>query len=279
MRRRMLLSGWLAALLAFAATARAAEPLERVEIAATAEDPVTLALYVARGTGNGPHPVVVALHGCDGLLRNNGELGKRGLDWAGRWTAAGYTVVMPESFRSRGLGSQCTVPMTERRAEPRLRARDVVRAAQWVATQPGLDAGRMALVGWSHGGGTVLATIASSRSGAGPEFRTAIAFYPGCRGYLQSTTWSPRLPLAILIGEKDDWTPAEPCRALAAKHGFAITVYPKAYHGFDVPDVAVRELTGLAWTTRDGKAHVGTEPEARAAAIAEVMRRLADALR
>ncbi len=46
-------------------------------------------------------------------------------------------------------------------------------------------------------------------------------------------------PLLILIGEKDDWTPAAPCVKLAAstratEHPAAITVvYPGAHHAFD----------------------------------------------
>ena len=46
-------------------------------------------------------------------------------------------------------------------------------------------------------------------------------------------------PTVILIGEADDWTPGETCRELAEltrREGAAVelTVYPGAYHGFDV---------------------------------------------
>jgi dienelactone hydrolase len=42
----------------------------------------------------------------------------------------------------------------------------------------------------------------------------------------------------ILIGEKDDWTPAEPCRRLvensrAAGYPMQIRIYPGAHHAFD----------------------------------------------
>jgi dienelactone hydrolase len=44
--------------------------------------------------------------------------------------------------------------------------------------------------------------------------------------------------LLILIGELDDWTPAEPCRRLAAAAQAAgypveIKIYPAAHHSFD----------------------------------------------
>jgi len=43
----------------------------------------------------------------------------------------------------------------------------------------------------------------------------------------------------VLIGEADDWTPAERCREMikqARRDGavIALTVYPGAYHAFDV---------------------------------------------
>ena len=274
--RRMAASGAVALM----AVPAAAQTFERIEIAATTDQPFTLAVYLARGVGEGPRPVIVALHGCDGLLMNTGELGTRAKDWAARWTAAGYTVLFPESFRSRGLGPQCRVPLVERKAQPRERARDVVRAADWLAGQPNIAADRMALVGWSHGGSTVLATVARERPAPRTEFKTAIAFYPGCKSWAESERWSPRVPLQILMGSADDWTPPAPCRALAAKHKFPMTEYPDAYHGFDSPDSAVRTLTGLAVTTNpDGTAHVGTNPAARAAAIADVTRILAEALK
>ena len=44
----------------------------------------------------------------------------------------------------------------------------------------------------------------------------------------------------ILIGERDDWTPAEPCRRLvkaaqSAGYPVDIKVYPGAHHSFDSP--------------------------------------------
>lgn len=75
-------------------------------------------------------------------------------------------------------------------------------------------------------------------------FAAAVALYPGCVPQLGSRradstgVYKPVAPLLILIGEKDDWTPAEPCRKLAeaaqaAGQPVAIKVYPGAYHSFD----------------------------------------------
>jgi len=52
--------------------------------------------------------------------------------------------------------------------------------------------------------------------------------------------YRPVAPLLILIGDKDDWTPAEPCRRLteaAQQAGYPVTIkiYPGAHHSFDSP--------------------------------------------
>jgi dienelactone hydrolase len=66
------------------------------------------------------------------------------------------------------------------------------------------------------------------------RFRAAVAYYPGCITLPRFTA-----PVAILIGEADDWTPAERCRDMV-RHArpdsapIAMTVYPGAHHAFDV---------------------------------------------
>ena len=62
-----------------------------------------------RPAGPGPFPAVIALHGCGGLWREQGMLSMRHADWGERLAAAGFAVLMPDSYGSRGLGSQCGV--------------------------------------------------------------------------------------------------------------------------------------------------------------------------
>jgi dienelactone hydrolase len=110
---------------------------------------------------------------------------------------------------------------------------------------------------------------------AGDAFAAAVAFYPGCRGLVRQKRWRPRLPLLIQIGEADDWTPVEQCQLLLAKVGkdrVKMDVYPNAYHDFDTPDLPVRVRKGVAFSARgDGVVHVGTNEEARKAAIAATL--------
>lgn len=270
------------ALAASALGAASAEP-ERVTMRGRDASAPTLQGLLYRPTAeSAARPAVVALHGCGGNTRANGQgLVARVPDWSDRFLAAGYVVLWPDSFGSRGLGSQCGV--ANRAITPARRAEDAFAAADWLAGQPGIDTARIALVGWSNGGSTVLHVVAGAKDRVVPPFKTAIAFYPGCRPLAEqtrATAWATTVPLTILMGGADDWTPPEPCRVLGRRPGVRYIEYAGAYHDFDAPDVPIRLRKGLAFTAgKSGEAHIGTDPAARAAAIDEVMAVLAAALR
>ncbi|MCY1059028.1 dienelactone hydrolase family protein [Nannocystis sp. SCPEA4] len=251
----------------------AAQQPARVEFrsADTAGTPLTGYLY--RPAGPGPFPAVIALHGCSGLFStvDPARLSERHDDWAERLVRQGYVVLFPDSFGPRGVDSLCRLrgprPVTVGR-----RTRDAEGAAAWLARQPFVDPGRLALLGWSHGGTSVLSTTGKDQP-RGAVVRAAVAFYPGCRRFLADPNWRPQIPLTILIGSDDDWTPAEPCRQLAQRFPRMIDLveFPGAVHGFDAPAQRVHRLTDLAYTASGtGTAYVGTEPQARKEAIKAV---------
>lgn len=240
---------------------------------------VTLrAVLALPASGVGSRPPVVALHGCGGI---GGPLGppalpRRERDWANRLAALGHPVLFPDSFGSRGVTEVCRAG--ERGLAPEtLRRADAHAAAAWAVTQPWAAGGPGAgvfLLGWSHGGSTTLTAAQAPIPEAAP-IRAAIAFYPGCfRLRASMPPWSPAVPLLMLLGEADDWTPARFCQAIAARAGapegrLQIVAYPGAHHGFDHPNQAIQTLGGLA-SPRDGRAHVGTDPAARADVLARV---------
>ncbi len=230
-------------------------------------------------TTEGPHRAIVALHGCAGLVNAKGEPSARHEDWGERWANAGFLALFPDSFGSRGLGPQCKV--SDREAHPsRERVADADAALKFLAARPDVDAKQISLVGWSNGGSSTLYAVDPRRAPAGADFVRAIAFYPGCRTPLESGRWRTRLPLLVLIGAIDDWTPAEPCAALVADakakgEPAEIVTYAGAYHDFDHPDLPVHTLDGLAFTGNGSRqAHSGTDPAARADAIERVMEAL-----
>ena len=246
--------------------------------------PTTIVAWLYRPQGSGPFPAVVALHDCSGLFeragRMRGQLVASRADWAKRLSAAGYVVLLPDSFGPRSIAEVCTVK--DRAAVGRARPRDAYGALTWLQAQPFVVPDRVAVLGWSHGGGTVM-RIVEAESEARPTalphggFRAAVAFYPGCpdpKATKSGRAWRSAVPLLILIGEADDWTSPAACRNLAdaaAKRGEDVTlrIYPGAYHSFDSPNPGIRVRTGLA-AAPGGTAHVGMDPAARADAIERV---------
>jgi dienelactone hydrolase len=240
--------------------------------------PMTLQARLYRPSGDGPFPAVVALHGCSGLWsgKDRSALSPRHAAWGERLAALGYVVIFPDSYGSRGLQGQCE--NGDRTVEPyRERVADAKAARRYLQTLPYVKPDAIALLGWSNGGSTVLYAVRpkdrDNRKDAGPDFRAAIAFYPGCRDPNDRNDWSTRMPLLILIGEVDDWTPAEPCRALAANDPdqVRLAVYPGAFHDFDNAAQKLHVIHGLAFTAnRDGIAHAGYDPAAEGAAVKDV---------
>jgi dienelactone hydrolase len=244
-----------------------------------AESPAEIDAYLYEPEGPPPpagRPAVVALHGCSGLFNPGGGFAARYPTWARHLVAQGYVVLFPDSFGSRGFDDVCSIPVGQRSIRPYDRRLDVLGALEFLAAREGVARDRIALLGWSHGGSSVLATIDGrdaavaefrSRPGAPPFFRAAVAFYPGCQPWLRR--WRAAVPLAIHIGEIDDWTPAAPCVALgddAKGHDppVDVHVYADSHHGFDAPRGPVRELQNVR-----GKetVHVGPNPAARTIAI------------
>lgn len=257
---------------------QAAADYDDVTFATRAPDGVTITAYLQRPAGGKPAPAVVALHGCGGLFNKNGGMTRRHEDWAERFATAGYVVLFPDSFGPRGLRSVCNT--RERPIVPRERAADAAAAADWLAAQPFVDKARIAVLGWSNGGSSVLWAVGGAYKPEAGEWRTAIAFYPGCRVPAKSSKWVPRFKPYVLIGSADNWTPPGPCRQLAERDAVRLIEYPGAVHGFDAPNSPRRTRTGTAYSaTGDGNVEVGTDPKARTAAIKEVMTILAEAFR
>lgn len=235
---------------------------------------LTLQAMLYRPEGPGPFPAVIALHACSGLRPAATE--QLYGEWAKLLTADGFVVIFPDSFGSRGFGSQCRVRQPKVRAS-RERVTDANAARRWLQTQNFVRGDRISLLGWSGGGIAALWAVrpnAAPRDGSA-DFRSAVALYPGCRR-LRQTAWSARIPTLILIGAADDWTLASTCQQMVAgargrSARAEIVVYPGAHHEFDRTDSPLRLRTGLARTADpSGRAHRGTNPAARADALKRV---------
>lgn len=227
--------------------------------------------------GDAPRPAVVLLHGCGGAHDARGALSARMRAYAALLTAQGWHVLIPDSLTPRGETELCTQRNGTRAVTQRERRRDALGALTWLAARAEVDPDRLALLGWSNGGSTVLAAtnLAHPEVGPAPRPRAAVAYYPGCVSELQRG-YMPSAPLLLQLGAADDWTPAAPCVALATVQRAGATpvqsiVYPEAHHGFD-SSVPVRLRPDVPNGVRPGAGvHVGGQPAAREASRAALL--------
>lgn len=126
---------------------------------------------------------------------------------------------------------------------------DAYKALAKFTQDPRIDSDRVAITGWSLGGSVALFSAweplresITSRL----RFKTHLPIYPPCIVTLESVQFTDA-PIHILIGELDNWTPAEACERLvddmqASGVNADITVYANAHHSFDrllPPEVVV----------------------------------------
>jgi dienelactone hydrolase len=219
--------------------------------------------------GNGPFPVVIALHGCGGLASHSEPVRPRYRDWAEQLMKAGKAVLLPDSYGSRELGPQCRV-REHRVSTRRERVADIMASRQWLVQQSWAAQDRISLLGWANGASALLWAVRpqlSSRD-VSPDFRSAIAFYPDCR-ISSGLGWSARVPTLVLIGAKDDVSSPPACRQMVegarGRSALArIVVYPGAYHDFDRANLPPHAIAAAADAAAPERGHLGTDPEARA---------------
>jgi dienelactone hydrolase len=241
---------------------------------------ITLKAIIYRPEGAGPFPAIVGMHDCSGLTNSSGTIASKYREWAQLLVKSGFIVLFPESYGSRGIGNQCSARNRPVRPDHE-RVADADASRRWLEQQPDVRADHISLLGWSNGGSSVLWTVRPQRrTDDKPDFRSAVALYPGCRR-LDSTAWSARVPTLILIGAADDVASPQDCEHMVAgakgrSARITIMVYPGAFHDFDHPNRPPQVRTGYAVSADgSGRIHTGTNAAARADSLKRVPQWLA----
>lgn len=212
---------------------------------------------------------VVLMHGCSGVWSNSvvntepqppqkalSHIHRR---WGTELALAGYTVLLVDSFTTRGLSNECGNG-SGGLDEAVVRPRDALAGRQWLLANGYVAGDRVALLGWSHGASATLATMDRSNEGTvgARPFREAFAFYPGC-GLLGNfggdastpakTSWLPYAPVSIHHAQLDPLYTDGRCThrvngAIALGAGtvtgnaVAMQVHTGARHSFDQIDLS-----------------------------------------
>jgi dienelactone hydrolase len=166
----------------------------------------------------------------------------------------GYVALFVDDFGTRGLKQTCTVDFPEGIA-------DAYGALNYIARLAFVDRTRIAAVGYSQGADTAL-TIASGRLAAAfvlpqvAKFKAAAAFYPPCVNQRDARL---ALPTLILVGDRDEVTPAADCARLARAQPRGISklkliVLAGADHAFDNTDFTGGARVYGMWLKYDGAA-------------------------
>jgi dienelactone hydrolase len=182
-------------------------------------------------------PAVVLVHGSGGV-------GPREDRWAEEVRQAGAATFLLDGFTGRGIASTAE---DQSQLTSLAMIGDAYRALELLATHPRIDPARIALMGFSKGGGVALYAALKRfqrlHGPAGARFAHHIAFYPPCYFTFVGDLAVTDRPIRVFHGTADDLAAIEPCRAYLERLQRAgadaqITEYAGAHHGFDRPSAA-----------------------------------------
>jgi dienelactone hydrolase len=187
------------------------------------------------------YPAVVIVHTIAGYLDvNEGQ-------YAAELRKAGFATLTYDSFAARG-----TTGLALSRSGPGLwptGVADAYAALRLLAGHPGIDAGRIAIVGFSYGGEVAhLAAFERLRAALDPgqaRFAAHVAYYPaGVFGAIAERGAYTGSPVLMLLGEKDDNLPVAKAegyltyaKAAGSPTPIEAVTYPDAFHAWTVPSL------------------------------------------
>lgn len=209
----------------------------RLNLQNTKQATIFADLLMPKNMGENKVPAVVLSHDSGGVESNMYDV------WAKELSAAGYAVLIPDSYKPRGVSetnsNQDAVPYPAHVA-------NTLNSLMMLATHPQIDKNKIYNMGFSRGGSTVFDSAwpiwQRPVDTKGAKFAGHIAWYPGnCNlRYRTDDVEQATAPIFVLLADKEfeEAQDVSVCRRwydeLAAK-GNKITYkeYKGARHGFD----------------------------------------------
>jgi len=194
------------------------------------QEPQKVEAILKLPNGDGPFPLVI---GVAGSL----DWGSHHLEYLEMLRSIGIATLELQSFSSRGVkstvGSQVEVTTS-------MMVLDAYKALDKLSTHPKINKDHIAIMGWSLGGGVALFSgwlPLVEKINPQNKFAAHLSIYPPCIAQPKNPIFSDS-PMHILIGELDDWVPADACKELAqqaraAGSNIGLTVFPNSHHSFD----------------------------------------------
>jgi dienelactone hydrolase len=195
-------------------------------------DKVTVFGTLRLPEGSARVPAMVIAHGSAGVSV------EREFWWADQMVKIGVAGFVVDSFAPRHIVQTAT---DQSQLSTVANVADALAALRLLAAHPRIDPQRIGVMGFSKGGQVALYTALEPYRRAmvadDTRFALHVPLYPYCNDWpvAEHVTGAP---LLLLLGGRDDYTPAAPCQDYAAwfrTKGAAATVivYPDAYHDFD----------------------------------------------
>lgn len=206
---------------------------------------------IYKPSGLGPHPAVIFMGGLSGY--NPHFAPKHYEQVAEKFRGRGFTVVFADYLMRLGKPLPDILDT----------AGVLLETAAWLKFQPSIDPARITAIGWSFGGGAILAAV-NKFSTEQLIFSRAIVYYPACGGLWGE--WKPKVPVLMFLGDADRVTPIAACQEAAKKIAnpdlVKAVVYPDALHCFDMSELPPRTFYDFGT--------IGYHPQAAAAAWEEI---------
>ena len=190
-------------------------------------------------------PLVIGVAGSSGW-------GEHHFEYLKMYQDMGIATFQLQSFKSRDETSTVGTQNTVTHAMIIL---DSYRALEKLSENSKIDIEKVAITGWSLGGGVTLFSGWEPLMDAIDSdytFAAHLAFYPPCFVEPSILDFTDS-PIHILIGEIDEWTPSQPCLELVDlldDNGtdIDITVYEGAHHSFDRDSEVIVAEGGYSFT-------------------------------